>query len=122
MTRTAQTALTLLSLTLAACGSGTMFDSSPSIRGTIRAMLPSGTANDLGYARIEGTKEADTEYARADVAITRSTKISRMRGGSIEAMPFDSLVAGMKVEATFTGPVMESYPVRATAAAIVVLE
>jgi hypothetical protein len=99
-----------------------MFDASPSIRGEIRTILPATGTTDLGYARVEGRREADTEYDRADVTITRATTISRRRGGNLESLAFDSLAAGMKVEATFTGPVMESWPVRATAASIVVIE
>ena len=34
----------------------------------------------------------------------------------------DDLKEGCKVEATFTGPVMESYPVQATAKEVVILE
>ena len=112
----------LLALTIAGCGPGTMFDSSPSIRGEIRSLLPAAGGDDLGFARIEGRKDEDTEYDRADVTITRETTIARRRGGMQEPLPFDSLRAGMKVEATFTGPVMESYPVRATAASITILE
>lgn len=115
--------LTLLPLALiAACGPGSLFESSPSIRGEIHAMIPGSGGNDLGYARIVGTREEDTQYDRADVTIDRSTVIVRTRAGSREALAFDSLRTGMKVEATFTGPVMESYPVRATAATIVVIE
>jgi hypothetical protein len=99
-----------------------MFDASPSIVGQISAMLPAVGTNDLGFARIEGGRQNRSEYDKADVAITRATKITRRIGGAQHEIPFDSLMVGMKVEATFTGPVMESYPVRATAESIVVIE
>lgn len=99
-----------------------MFESSPSIRGKIRAMIPSTSGSDLGFARIEGQRGDDVQYDKADVTITRTTTISRMRGGRQEKLAFDSLRVGMTVEATFTGPVMESYPVRATAASIIIVE
>ena len=99
-----------------------MFESSPSIRGEIRAMIPAVDGKDLGFVRIEGKRDDDTQYDRADVTISRTTSIFRRSDGRTETLAFDSLVVGMKVEATFTGPVMESYPVRATAATIAVIE
>lgn len=104
------------------CGPGSVFDSSPSIRGEIRAMIPASGGNDLAFARIEGKREEDTQYDKADVTITKSTTIFRRRAGQQERLSFDSLHTGMTVEATFTGPVMESYPVRATASTITVIE
>jgi hypothetical protein len=110
----------LLSLLAAGCGPGAMFEATPSIRGEIRALIPATGGSDLGFARIEGRRQEDVQYDKADVTITRATTISRRIGGQVEALPFDSLRVGMTVEATFTGPVMESYPVRATAASILV--
>ncbi|HVK39799.1 MAG TPA: hypothetical protein VNA88_14780 [Candidatus Kapabacteria bacterium] len=112
----------LFALTAARCGPGTMFEATPSIRGELRAIIPASGASDLGFARIEGSRNDDLPYDKADVTVTRATTISRRRGGALEPITFDSLRVGMLVEATFTGPVAESYPVRATAASIIVIE
>ena len=74
----------------------------------------------IGTIRVEGTLEAGTSYDKASVRITRDTRIFKGRGG--RRMPFNSLTVGTLVEATFTGPVAESYPVQATASEIVILE
>lgn len=121
MTSRSIAAAVLLALTIG-CGSGSMFETTPSIRGEIRAMIPGSGGDDLGFARIVGKRDADTQYDRADVTVNRATSIFRRRGGLHEALTFDSLIAGMMVEVTFTGPVMESYPVRATAATIAVID
>jgi hypothetical protein len=99
-----------------------MIETTPSIRGVVQGLIPSNGGDALLFARIEGRREEDTQYDKADVTIDRDTKLTRMRGGEQVPFPLDSLAIGMKVEATFTGPVMESYPVRATASQLVVLE
>lgn len=120
MRRPSAFSVLLFALLAPGCGPGTMFEATPSIRGEIRALIPASGAGDLGFARIEGSRQEDVAYDKADVTITRTTTITRRRGGEVESITFDSLRVGMIVEATFTGPVMESYPVRATAASIVV--
>lgn len=74
----------------------------------------------IGTIQVEGSLEPDTRHDKAVVRITRDTKIFKGRGG--RRMPFNSLVIGTLVEATFTGPVAESYPVQATASEVVILE
>lgn len=86
----------------------------PDIRGRI-TRIDAGASSIL----VEGSLESDTRYDRASVRITGDTKIVRTRGG--ETVPFAELEVGDLVEASFTGPVAESYPVQATAAEVVVL-
>ena len=109
-------------LLIISCGPGSVFEGGISIRGSVTAMIPSTGNDNLGFLRIEGDKEADTQYDRADVAITPSTRLFRRRGSERAPVPFDSLRVGVRVEAKFTGPVMESYPVRANASEITVIE
>lgn len=91
------------------------------IRGRVTEHHRSATGEPpLGTIRVEGTLEGGTRYDKASVRITRDTVIVKGRGG--RRMPFNSLTVGALVEATFTGPVAESYPVQATASEIVILE
>ena len=75
-----------------------------------------------GGAQIEGTQDADTRYNKASVGITDETEFFRIVDGERKTASFADLKPGQRVEAKFTGPVLESYPVQATAAEIVVLE
>jgi hypothetical protein len=75
----------------------------------------------LGFVRIEGTRHRDTRYDKATVTITDTTRIFRRDGTVERTVPFDSVARGAEIEARFTGPVRESYPVQATASRLVVL-
>lgn len=114
--------IAVVALAVAACGPGTIFNPTPSIRGSISTIIPSAGGDELGFVRIEGSRSPETQYDRADVAINKSTTLLRRRGGSDSPITFDSLRTGLRVEATFTGQVLDSYPVRATARELVVLE
>ena len=93
------------------------------IRGVVASVQPAdgtGADNDiLGWVLIEGEREKDTQFDKADVAITEKTRILERSGGVLTESTFGSLREGLSVEATFTGPVAESYPVQATAEEIV---
>lgn len=96
-------------------------ESSIDVRGRITEHHRSATGEPpVGTIRVEGTTEAGVAYDKASVRITRDTRIFKGRGG--RRMPFNSLTIGTLVEATFTGPVAESYPVQATASEVVILE
>lgn len=91
------------------------------IRGRITEHHRSATGEPpVGSIRVEGELTADTRHDKASIRITRDTKIFKGRGG--QRMPFNSLTVGTLVEATFIGPVAESYPVQATASEVVILE
>ncbi|MGB7921608.1 MAG: endonuclease/exonuclease/phosphatase family protein [Pyrinomonadaceae bacterium] len=81
----------------------------------------SRSAKLLGTVMIEGVKEADTNFDKASVRVTNETRIFDRRGKERKQASFDDLKPGRKVAARFTGPVMESYPVQATASEIVIL-
>lgn len=72
---------------------------------------------------VEGEKEADTGYDKASVGTQENvTRLFRRRpDGSREPITMMSFRLGQTVEATFTGPVAESYPVQATAAEIIIV-
>jgi hypothetical protein len=93
------------------------------VRGEITSLtLAEGGAGDvMGTILIEGVLEEDTSHDRASVTVTNQTLILDNRSGESQAMGFQVLEVGQRVEARFTGPVMESYPVQATASEIVIL-
>ncbi len=80
----------------------------PSIQGTI-------TQRVRERILIEEEPLDSAGSAKASVRLTRSTLVVR---GSGEAVHPDELRAGQQVSAWFEGPVMESYPVQATAGAV----
>ncbi len=96
------------------------------IRGTITRLNPGDDATRkegiLGYLLVEGQKEKDTEHDKARIRVTDKTKIERLVEGARKPAEFKDLKRGMKVQATFTGPVAESYPVQAAAGTILILE
>lgn len=96
------------------------------IRGNItsihRADAQSQEEGTIGTVLIEGAIEEDTGFDKASVTITEETRIFEQEGQGRRAVTFEALQVGQRVEARFTGPVMESYPVQATAKEIVILK
>lgn len=90
------------------------------IEGTI-SDVQAGDGARLGAVRIEGAKVAGNRYDRAQVTVTKDTRILEKKGDSLAPATFEALEVGETVQATFVGPVMESYPVQATAGEIVIL-
>ncbi len=86
------------------------------IRGRITALHPDG--GGTGTVLIEGKKEPDTSNDKASVRVTARTRFVNSAGKNVS---FASLRVGQRVEARFTGPVAESYPVQAVAAEIWIL-
>ena len=75
----------------------------------------------LGSVLIEGSLEEDTEFDRASVTLMAETVIYKQLGEEVVEAAFSDLQVGQRVQAVFTGPVAESYPVQATAAEILIL-
>jgi len=96
------------------------------IRGTITDLSSPGSEGIregvVGAVLIEGEVEEDTTFDKAFVTITEETGIYRQEGGRLREASFADLAIGQRVQARFTGPVAESYPVQATADEIVILE
>jgi endonuclease/exonuclease/phosphatase family metal-dependent hydrolase len=94
------------------------------IRGQITNIRRASADGDklLGTILIEGKKEADTNVDKANVRVTNETQIFDARGKERRPVSFTNLKIGQKVAARFIGPVMESYPVQATASEIVILK
>lgn len=91
-----------------------------SISGAITIVTPGyGT---LGSVLVEGTTGSTSAYDKASVNITASTTLLRKTAEGYEGLTYSDLKVGMVVDVWFTGPVAESYPVQATADALVVVE
>jgi hypothetical protein len=116
----------LISLVLSCGPSGAILDTGADIRGSItnihQADAQSRDKGIIGSLLIEGVVEEDTKFDKARVTITDKTHIFEQKGEDRRPVRFESLEIGQRVQARFTGPVMESYPVQATAIEIVILK
>jgi hypothetical protein len=92
------------------------------VRGKITSISVSATKAALGRVLIEGKMEKDTSVDKASARVTAKTSILRMENGKKVAGKFGDLKVGQSVEASFTGPVSESYPVQGMASEIVILQ
>ena len=92
------------------------------VRGKITSISVSATNPALGTVLIEGKVEKDTSVDKASTRVTAKTSIFRMEDGKKVAGKFSDLKVGGTVEASFTGPVSESYPVQGAASEIVILQ
>jgi len=92
------------------------------VRGKITSISVSATKPALGTVLIEGKVEKDTSVDKASARVTAETSIFRMDDGKKVAGKFSDLKVGQTVEASFTGPVSESYPVQGAASKIVILQ
>lgn len=109
-------AVLTLSALIAGCAGGPPAQD-PSIRGTITSAQLTG--GGIGTILIEGPLAEDTSFDRASVTIASDTEIFSADNDKVEPA---RLAEGQRVEAWFTGPVAESYPVQATAAAVRILD
>ena len=92
------------------------------VRGKITSISVSATNPALGTVLIEGKAEKDTNLDKASARVTAETSIFRMEDAKKVAGKFSDLKVGQTVEASFAGPVSESYPVQGAASEIVILQ
>jgi hypothetical protein len=92
------------------------------VRGRITSISLSATNQILGTVFIDGKVEKDTSVDKASARVTAETSIFRMDDGKKVAGKFSDLKVGQTVEASFAGPVSESYPVQGAASEIVILQ
>ncbi len=85
-----------------------------SIRGTITHVSPSAEV-----VLVEEDPSDESGSAKGEFAVTRQTEIFERRGGKLTS--FEDLRVGQLVEATYAGPVAESYPTQGTAGRIIIL-
>src|SRR5262249_60896305 len=85
------------------------------VRGVVKSVDPLRGKDLVCEIYVEGSKEKDTEHAKASVTLTSKTKVYRWNNGKkVEAKVAD-VTKGCKVQCAFTGEVLESSPVQATA-------
>lgn len=108
-------ALLLLCLACGGSGSRSSPRETPDVLTTEAAIR--GTITHRGADRILIEEEPldSSGSAKASVRLTSATRV--LRGGG-ETGRRDDLTVGQEVSAWFDGPVMESYPVQATASAV----
>ena len=87
-----------------------------SIRGSITHVSRSAEV-----VLVEEDPSDESGSAKGEFAVTKETEILERRGGKLTPASFESLRAGQKVEATYTGAVAESYPTQGVAGKIVIL-
>ena len=96
------------------------------IRGSVVSIKrPNDEALDkklVAAVLVEGAKEADTGYDKANIKVTTETKIFVREGEGRRPVAFEALKVGDRVEARFTGPALMSYPIQAAASEITILK
>jgi hypothetical protein len=81
-----------------------------------------GVATEVSRsAKVVVVEENRSGSAKGEFAVTEETDILEQRGGDLAPVRFETLQVGQTVEATYAGPVAESYPTRGVAARIVIL-
>jgi hypothetical protein len=71
---------------------------------------------------VEEDPSDESGSAKGEFAVTEETEILDGRGGDPAPAAFEELRVGQMVEATYSGPVAESYPTQGVAGRIVILQ
>ena len=114
---TRPTLLALAFLVTSACGPGAT-KRAADIGGIVTSV--SGRSDGVTIL-VESDPSAPTAGAKASVAVTNSTRITRRAPGGEVAATLRDLVPGLRVEVWFDGPVATSYPVQGKAQALVIV-
>lgn len=109
--------LAALGVGLAAAAPALAAPPESSIRGTITEVSRSAKV-----VLVEEDPASQSGLAKGEFAVTDETEILEQRGEDLVPVPFERLRVGQKVEATYAGPVAESYPTQGVAARIVILD
>jgi Protein of unknown function (DUF3221) len=70
---------------------------------------------------VEEDLSEESGSAKGEFAVTDETEILEQRDGQLAPVDFEAVRVGQMVEATYDGPVAESYPTRGVAGRIVIL-
>ena len=109
--------LAVLGIALATAAPALAEPSENSIRGTITEVSRSAEV-----VLVEEKPSGESGSAKGEFAVTGETEILEQRGQDLAPVSFENLRVGQMVEATYTGPVAESYPTQGVAGRIVILE
>ena len=88
-----------------------------SIRGEITELSRSAEV-----VLVEEDPSDESGSAKGEFAVDGETEILEQRDGGLAPAAFEELRIGQMVEATYSGPVAESYPTQGVAGRIVILE
>lgn len=86
---------------------------------TLRGTITSITSDEV---LVEENPNDPTIGEKGKLAVSEETEILRQSDGEVVAVDSSELRVGQQVEATYSGPTQESYPFRAGAERIVILE
>jgi Protein of unknown function (DUF3221) len=109
--------LAVLGIALATAAPALAEPSENSIRGTITEVSRSAEV-----VLVEENPSEESGSAKGEFAVSGETEILEQRGQDLAPVSFEDLRVGQMVEATYTGPVAESYPTQGVAGRIVILE
>jgi hypothetical protein len=109
--------LVALGMALAAAAPALAEPPENSIRGSITEVSRSAEV-----VLVEEDPSEESGSAKGEFAVTEETEILEQRGGDLAPVSFENLRVGQMVEATYAGPVAESYPTQGVAGRIVILE
>jgi hypothetical protein len=70
---------------------------------------------------VEEDLSEESGSAKGEFAVTDETEILEQRDGQLAPVDFEAVRVGQMVEATYDGPVAESYPTRGVAGRLVIL-
>ena len=88
-----------------------------SIRGEITELSRSAEV-----VLVEEDPSNESGSAKGEFAVDGETEILERRDGDLAPVAFEELQVGQEVEATYSGPVAESYPTQGIAGRIVILD
>ncbi len=71
---------------------------------------------------VEENPAEQSGSAKGYFTVTGETEILRQQGGALVPVAFEELQVGQPVVATYSGPILESYPPQGGAGSIVILE
>jgi hypothetical protein len=71
---------------------------------------------------VEENPSDESGSAKGEFAVDDETEILEQQDGDLAPVAFEALRVGQMVEATYTGPVAESYPTQGVAGRIVILD
>ncbi len=108
--------LAVLGIALATAAPALAEPSGNSIRGTITEVSRSAEV-----VLVEENPSEESGSAKGEFAVSGETEILEQRGQDLAPVSFEDLRVGQMVEATYTGPVAESYPTQGIADRIVIL-
>ncbi len=108
--------LAVLGIALATAAPALAEPSENSIRGTITEVSRSAEV-----VLVEENPSEESGSAKGEFAVSGETEILEQRGQDLAPVSFEDLRVGQMVEATYAGPVGESYPTQGIADRIVIL-